>query len=403
MPKVVSKKTAGYYTSGSAIRRMFEEGLKLKSLHGADNVCDLSIGNPQFDPPGVFLEALGKIASEKGPHAYMPNAGYPWVRERVAAHLKARGFFDTITADHIVMTTGAAGALNIVMEAILNPGEEVIILRPFFLEYRFYIEAHGGVIKFADTDSDFGLDVGAVESTIGERTRAIIVNSPNNPTGRVYPADSLEQLSAMLERVSAERGDPVYLISDEPYRDIIFADMPFVSPASTYRNSFMCYSWSKAFCVSGERIGYIAINPEMDVDSLELLAGSLAMCNRYLGFVNAPALMQRVIAEALDASIDVSHYEMRRDRLRVALDDGGYDYAEPEGAFYFFVRTPENEKEFIDRARRHLLLVVPGSDFGRTGYFRISYAAPLETIDLACEKLKAIAAEITKTGQAVLT
>ena len=392
--RIVAEHIARYYSSGSAIRRMFEEGLRLKAAHGAENVADLSIGNPDFDPPAEFQEALHRIAALKGHHSYMPNAGYPHVRARVAEYLTRNRFFEGIEKEHILMTTGAAGALNIVLTTLLSPGDEVIVLSPYFVEYRFYIEAHGGVMTLAETDEHFEVDVENVASAITDRTRAVIINSPNNPSGRIYSRTALEALSTMLDRESTRRGSPLFLISDEPYREIIFSNTKFVSPASVYRNSFMCYSWSKAFSISGERIGYLAINPQMDVSDWPLLTGSLAMCNRFLGFVNAPALMQRVIAESIDAPIDVSHYRDKRELLRGALNEAGFEYAEPQGAFYFFVKTPEPEVDFVERAKKHLLLVVPGKDFGRDGYFRISYAAPRPTIELACRKLQDIAQEI---------
>ncbi len=385
---------AQYYKSGSAIRRMFEEGLRLKASHGADHVADLSIGNPDFDPPEEFREALQRVAALRGHHCYMPNSGFPHVRGVVADYLNRNEYFKGSTKNHIVMTTGAAGALNIVLATILAPGDEVIVVSPYFLEYRFYIEAHGGVVRFAQTDDRFDLDMANIAYAISDRTRAIIINSPNNPSGRVYSRASLEQLSTLLTEDRERRDSPIYLISDEPYREILFTGERFVSPASVYPHSFMCYSWSKAFSISGERIGYLAINPGLDTDDWPLLTGSLAMCNRFLGFVNAPALMQRVIAECIDAEIDISHYRDKCERLRATLDAAGYEYAEPEGAFYFFVKTPEPEEEFIERARGHLLLVVPGTDFGRPGYFRISYAASEATIELACRKLETIAREI---------
>ncbi|NNE48112.1 MAG: pyridoxal phosphate-dependent aminotransferase [Rhodothermales bacterium] len=392
--RVVAEHIARYFTSGSAIRRMFEEGLRLKASHGADAVADLSIGNPDFDPPPEFLEALQRVAALKGHHAYMPNAGYPHVRGRIADYLNQHRYFDGITRDKIIMTTGAAGALNIVLATLLARGEEVIVIAPYFVEYRFYVEAHAGVVRLADTDDHFDLDIDRIAGAITDKTRAVMVNSPNNPSGRVYSRSSLEKLAALLTAESERRGHPIFLISDEPYREILYTDEAFVSPASVYRNSFMCYSWSKSFSISGERIGYVAINPSLQTDDWGLLIGSLAMCNRSLGFVNAPALMQKVIAESVDARVDISHYREKRELLRQALDDGGFEYADPDGTFYFFVRTPEAEVDFIDRARKHLLLVVPGTDFGRPGYFRISYAAPRPTIELACRKLLDIAKEI---------
>jgi aspartate aminotransferase len=388
---IISHRTLDYFKSGSAIRRMFEEGLRLKQEHGPEQVADLSLGNPTFDPPTEFSEALERIATEKGCHAYMPNAGYPDVRERIANYLVENGFFDSISGSHIVMTTGAAGALNVILEAILDPGDEVIILRPYFVEYRFYVESHGGRIRFVDTAPDFSLDVEAVGHAVTPRTRAVIINSPNNPSGRIYSRAELEQLSAMLLDKQKLFDTHIMLLSDEPYRTVVFGERTFVSPASVYPNSFMCYSWSKAFNISGERIGYIAVNPDMQTDHLPELLGSLAMCNRFLGFVNAPAFMQRVIGEALDARSDIEHYRVKRDMLCDALEEGGYEFPVPEGAFYIFARTPGDEAEFVERARKNLLLVVPGTDFGSPGNFRISYAVPQSTVDLACTKLKELA------------
>jgi aspartate aminotransferase len=386
-----------YFSSGSAIRRMFVEGLRLKAIHGADHVADLSIGNPVFPPPAAFDEALVSVGAEPGFHAYMPNAGYPWVREKVASNLNRDGYFEDISADHIVMTSGAAGALNVVLATILEPDDEVIVSRPFFVEYRFYVEMHGGIFRPVNCSPSLEISPDEIERSITPRTKAIILNSPNNPTGKVYRRDTLEQLSEMLLRIERQSGQRIYLISDEPYRELLFRTEPFVSPASLYPHSFMCYSWSKAFSIPGERIGYIAVNPSMPVPDWSLLIGSLGMCNRILGFVNAPAFMQRVIGASLDAPVDIRHYRTKRDILCETLEDAGYVFPRPEGAFYIFPRTPEPEEDFVDRAKRKLLLVVPGTDFGMGGHFRLCFAVPDATVELACRKLVEIKREIDES------
>lgn len=391
---VVSDKVRAFYYTGSAIRKMFEEGLKLKAQYGAEHVADMSIGNPEFAPPEAFTRALRHVAEGPAQHAYMPNAGYPSVRAKVADYLNRHRYFEGIQAEHIVMTTGAAGALNVVLKTILDPGDEVIVPRPYFLEYRFYIDSHGGQMVLVDPDDAFGLDVEKIAAAVNPHTRALLINSPHNPTGRVYSRGSLEALAAMLRQKEQELGQRIFLLSDEPYREVIFDGRAYVSPASLYTNSFMCYSWSKAFSIPGERIGYVAVNPNLHTKDWPMLTGSLAMCNRFLGFLNAPAFMQHVIAEALDAELDVRHYEAKRDRLCAVLDAAGYDYAKPEGAFYIFVKSPIPEMEFVARAKRRLLLVTPGKDFGWPGYVRVCFAYSDAIVDLASRKLTELAQEI---------
>lgn len=388
---VVSDRIGNIFGTGSAIRKMFEEGIRLKRLHGSENVADLSLGNPEFPPPTEFTQALRAVSEAPGQHAYMLNAGYPHVRAKVAAALKEQGYFENIETRHIVMTTGAAGALNVVLETILDPGDEVIVPRPYFVEYGFYIESHGGKMVLVDTQRDFNLDVESIAGAVSERTRAILLNSPHNPTGRIYSRASLSDLSSLLGQKEKDLGRVLFLLSDEPYREILFDNQEFVSPASIWPNSFMCYSWSKSFSIPGERIGYIAVNPAMHTEHWSLLLGSLAMCNRFLGFVNAPALMQHVIAQSMDAEIDISHYIAKKERLCSALDKGGYEYQRPEGTFYIFPKTPGSESEFMARSKDHLLLVVPGKAFGQEGYFRMSFTCSDRTVDLACKKLVELA------------
>jgi aspartate aminotransferase len=391
MTEAVSRRIAEVYQTGSAIRKMFDRGMELKAIHGAENVADLSIGNPDFPPPAAFHRALREAALHPGPHCYMPNGGYPHVRQAVADHLSDRGFFESVESRHVVMTTGAAGALNVTLKTILNPGDEVIVPRPFFVEYRYYIDNHAGTMVLVDPDDRFGLDLASIDAAISPRTRAVLLNSPNNPTGRVYDEESLRLLSELLQRREREFGRPIFVISDEPYRDVLFGDTKFVSPASIHPNSFMCYSWSKAFSISGERIGYVAVNPALATNDWDMLCGSLAMANRFLGFVNAPAMMQRIIAASLEAEIDISHYVKKRDRICRVLAELGYDFLAPEGAFYVFARTPDGEEDFLHRATENLLLVVPGSAFGLGGYFRICFACSEAVLDLACEKLALLA------------
>ncbi len=393
---MVSGKVIEQMKTGSAIREMFEEGLRMKAEHGAEHVADLSLGNPMFPPPRAFVEALRALASEPLPHGYMPNAGYPHVREIVADYLVRHGFFEGIEARHILMSVGAAGAINVVLKTILEPGDEVIVLRPYFVEYRFYIANHGGRMIPVDTKDDCSLDVDAVAAAVTGRTKAILINSPNNPSGRVYDRASLEALAEMIGRKEHEHGRPIALISDEPYRELLFDAAAFVSPATVYPNSFLCYSWSKSFSIAGERIGYVAVNPAGRWGNERLLLDALAMTNRSLGFVNAPALMQRAIARAIDAEVAVGHYATKRQQLCDALDEAGYEYVKPEGTFYIFPKTLGPEEAFIQRAKDHLLLVVPGSAFGRPGHFRLSFACDDRTVALACDKLREIAEDFRR-------
>jgi aspartate aminotransferase len=380
---VVAEKIRSFHARGSAIRQMFTVGLAMKAEFGAEAVADLSIGNPNFPPPSGFSEALDAVVRDARTHAYMPNAGFPDVRRRVARHLNGRGILPGVESRHLVMTNGAAGALNVVLKTILDPGDEVLLVRPYFVEYGFYIDNHGGTAVPVDSREDCNLDCGAIDAAITSRTKAILINSPNNPSGRVYDAATLAELAATLEDASHRVGHPVFLISDEPYREILFEGAVFTSPAAAYPNSFLCYSWSKSFSISGERIGYIAVNPALETDDWPLLEASLAMCNRILGFVNAPALMQRAIAASIDATPEIEHYRQKRARLLAALDQGGYRYQRPEGTFYIFPEAPGGETEFVERARARRLLVVPGSSFGRPDHFRLCFAAPESVVDRA--------------------
>ncbi|MEM4598517.1 MAG: pyridoxal phosphate-dependent aminotransferase [Candidatus Diapherotrites archaeon] len=368
----------------SWIRRMFEQGLKLKQKYGAENVADFSIGNPDLEPPVEFIEALRRHASDKGLHRYMPNAGFADVREKVAAWLQKEYGID-FSYEHITMTVGAAGAMNIVLKTILNPGEEVIIFEPYFCEYKFYAENHGGKPIVVETKDDFAFDFEALNEKISKKTRAVIVNSPNNPTGKVYKERELKELAKFLEDKQEELGSAIYVLSDEPYREIVF-DCKVPSITKHYNNSFMVYSWSKSLGVAGERIGYVATNPE--VDDKRILE-KLAFSTRILGFVNAPALLQKAVADLLDVKVDVNIYKRRKELISKGLKKAGYEFYEPQGTFYFFPKSPiPDEIKFIEKASEKLVLLTPGRGFGRNGYFRISYTVNERTIEVGLERMR---------------
>jgi aspartate aminotransferase len=310
------------------------------------------------------------------------------VRERVAKTLTDEGYFKGLGAHHVMMCAGAAAGINVVLKTILNPGENVIVVAPYFVEYKSYVENHGGELKTVTSADDFSLDVKKIAEAIDHKTRAVIINSPNNPTGVVYSKENLTELGDILARRKHEEGQTLYVISDEPYREIIYDGTSFTSIANLYANSFMVYSFSKSLSIPGERIGYVAINPEMEDGSA--IMGGMAVCNRILGFVNAPALMQRVIV-GVGVRVDVKDYQARRDRLKKVLEESGYEFVKPQGAFYLFAKCFDGEETFIEKAKEKLLLVVPGSSFGYRDWFRIAYCVDDNTIELACTKLRELA------------
>lgn len=388
----VSKKMNEFAEKSSWIRKMFEEGAKMKAQYGAENVFDFSLGNPDLPPPAEFDEVIQKIVSEPktGSHAYMPNGGYPWVREAVAKRMSQEQGIEIDGAD-MLMTCGAAGALNITMKALLDPGDEVLLLAPFFVEYNFYVDNHGGVSKIVNTDSEFNLDLKAIEAAITEKTKAVIINSPNNPTGQIYSQEALEQLGELLRYIGEQYATTIYLISDEPYRKIVFGDFTVPSIFAAYKNSIVLSSYSKDLSLPGERIGYLAVHPEID-DKASLL-NALTLANRILGFVNAPALMQRVIAELQEATVDNSIYENRRNLFCQILTDAGFDFIPPKGALYIFPQTPiEDDVEFCRILQEEKILAVPGRGFGAPGYIRLAFCVEDSVIKAAAEPfIKAVA------------
>lgn len=370
----VAKAISEALGSQSLIRKMFEEGLKLKKQHGADKVFDFSLGNPDVDPPPAFHRVFLKLAEEdkKGSHGYMPNGGYPDVREAMARKTSEEHAV-TIDGSHIVMTCGAAGAINVVFKSILNPGDEVLVSRPYFLEYRPYTKNFGGVLVEVDSLPDFNLDVNAIKAKLTPKTAAVLICSPHNPTGRVYSAGIIAGLAKVLEEHGKACGRMPYLIADEPYRELVYdgKKVPPVLPA--YSESIVVTSYSKSLSLPGERIGFIAVSPNIsDKDSL---INAFIYANRILGFVNAPALMQRIVAELTYAKVDMDIYSARRAAFMKVLDDAGIKYSMPDGAFYLFCKVPDgtDDATFVDHLKEYLILGVPGSAFGAPGWMRFAY------------------------------
>lgn len=358
----------------SWIRRMFEEGIRLKAQRGPENIYDFTLGNPEVEPPAALLEALARVVAEGRPHGYMPNAGFPPVRERLAHKLsQATGL--PYTAGHILMTVGSSGAINTFLKSILDPGDEVIVPLPCFSEYQFYITNHAGRMVTVETGHEFNLDMDCIAAAITPRTRAIILNSPHNPTGVIYPAETLSRLNTLIEGLD----HPVTVISDEPYRSLVYDHARMPETAALITRAVVCNSWSKSAAIAGERIGYLAISPR--IPEWDELRNACTFTNRILGFINAPAIWQWAIAEALDATIDVAAYQRKRDLLCDGLAAAGYRVRKPQATFYVFAETPiEDDIRFIGLLAREGVLAVPGSGFGRSGYMRLSLTTAENTI-----------------------
>jgi len=390
----IANKVATFIERSSWIRKMFEEGARLKNEIGEENVFDFTLGNPTIEPPAALQARLIALAKDPlpGMHRYMNNAGYDETRAAVAARL-ANDSGKPITKDQIIMTCGAGGALNVVLKTILNPGEEVIILTPFFVEYKFYIDNHGGVPVEVSTDLEtFQPDIEAISSAINTKTRAIIINSPNNPTGVIYPQETLDALSSLLVAKEKELGQQIYVISDEPYARLSY-DMKVPPVFASIHNSVIVTSHSKDLALPGERIGFLAANPEMaEVD--QFMQGAV-FCNRVLGFVNAPALMQRLVAGLQNESVDIEIYRHKRDFLYKNLTDLGFLTVKPEGGFYFFPRSPlEDDIAFVEKAQEYGLLLVPGAGFGAPGFFRIAYCIEDDVIERSLPAWEKLALEV---------
>lgn len=391
----IANKIAGYISRSSWIRKMFEEGERLRRECGADNVYDFTLGNPDVEPPAEFHAALRRLAEAPlpGMHRYMNNAGYPETRAAVAAKLAGDSGL-SVTADHIVMTCGAGGALNVALKTILNPGEEVIILAPYFVEYKFYIDNHGGIPVEVWTQRDsFRLDLAAIEAAITSKTRAVIINSPNNPTGVIYSTEELTALGELIRKAQQHTGHQVYVISDEPYARIAYNGKQVPSIFPLIESSLIVTSHSKDLALPGERIGYLAANPRM-ATAMQFMEGAV-FCNRTLGFVNAPALMQRLVAGLQDCSVDIDAYQEKRDLFCNLLSRLGFELVRPDGAFYLFPKSPlADDVEFVKLAQKHHILLVPGSGFGAPGHFRIAYCVDAGIITRSFPAWERLAAEV---------
>ena len=377
----VSERVRENMARGSWIRKMFEVGASLKQQYGEENVFDLTLGNPVMEPPAEFHKELLNLVGRplQGMHRYMQNAGYAETRTAVAAQLSLETGMK-FTMNDIVMTCGAAGALNVVLKTILNPGDEVIIFAPFFAEYVNYIDNHDGVSRILPTDEQFIPRLDSLEAAIGAKTRAVLINSPNNPSGAVYSEDFIHQLGELLSKKEAQYGTPLFLISDEAYRKIIYdgQSYPFIWPH--YQQSIVATSHSKDLALPGERIGYIAIHP--GCSQREELVDGFIHCNRILGYVNAPALMQHVVSHLQSVTVPVSEYQRKRDFLYSSLVETGYSVTKPQGAFYMFPKSPlEDDVAFVRELQEWKVLVVPGRGFGSPGYFRVSYCVDDRTLE----------------------
>ena len=379
---MISKKMEGFVKNSSAIRAMFEEGQKMAAVYGKENVYDFSLGNPNVPAPDAVNESMIDILRTESPvmvHGYMNNAGYEDVRSAIAESLNKR-FGMNYDAECLIMTVGAAGGMNIVLKSLLNPGDEAITFTPYFGEYRSYVGNYDGVLVESPVDGvTFQPDLDALAENVTDRTRVLIINSPNNPTGVVYTEESIRGVAEVMEAKQKEFGHEIYIFADEPYRELVYGDVTVPYIPKYYRNTIVGYSYSKSLSLPGERIGYVALS--RDVDDFENVYAAAKTANRILGFVNAPSLQQRAIARCLDEKTDVAYYDRNRKTLYDALTADGFTCVRPDGAFYLWMKSPEpDEKAFCSKAKEKRILVVGGSSFGCPGFVRIAYCVSYETI-----------------------
>jgi len=387
----ISEKVKNALEGASWVRRMFEQGEELKKLYGEENIFDFSLGNPNLEPPASLKKALKALADQPiaGMHRYMPNNGYVETRRAIAQYIAEESGLP-FEEKHIVMTVGAAGGLNVVFKALLDEGDEVIVPSPYFMEFKFYIENSGGRIRLVETHDDFSLNLKEIEKAFGKKTKAVLINSPNNPTGVVYNRESLEELGRLLKEKSRELERTLYLITDEAYRRIVFDQVKLPIAFQYYPHTIRVTSHSKDLSLPGERIGYIAANPSCE--EVEELIAAIVFANRTLGFVNAPALMQRLVAPLQRNSINVKEYEEKRDLFYHSLSSCGYQIVKPEGAFYLFPKAPiEDDVAFVKELQSKRILTVPGTGFGKPGYFRIAYAVERKAIEKSLPGFKELA------------
>ena len=384
---IISTQMSSSIKNGSWIRRMFEAGIQLKQKYGDDAVCDFSLGNPDLAPPPAVGKALAefvKHVDEPFSLGYMPNNGFGWAREKLAAHLsKEQGV--ELTANDVILTCGAAGALNVIFRTVLEPGDEVLTVTPYFVEYGSYVGNHGGTLKKVPTlPGTFGLDLPAIEAAITPKTRAMIINSPHNPTGVVYSRKAVTSLCRLLENKSEQYGHPIWLIADEPYRFLTYDGVEVPSVLPLYQYAVVISSFSKNLSLPGERVGYVAVSPKL-ADRAKLMA-ALTLTNRILGFVNPPVVGQHIMAAALGSQVDVEIYARRRQAMAEVLTAAGYSFQMPAGAFYFFPQAPGGDDvAFVNRLVEERVLAVPGSGFGCPGYFRLAFCVDETVIRNAAE------------------
>lgn len=379
---MISEKMVGLVKGSSVIRAMFEEGKEMAKIYGAENVYDFSLGNPNVPAPKAVTDAIVEFAKEDDPvhlHGYMSNVGFEDVRESIAGFLNGK-FNTNYTMGNIIMTVGAAGGLNVIFRALLNPQDEVITFAPYFGEYRNYVANFDGVlVEISPDTSSFQPKLDEFEAKITARTKCVLVNSPNNPTGVVYSRETLENMAKILEKKQKEFNTTIYLITDEPYRELAYAGIEVPWVPQIYRNTIVGYSYSKSLSLAGERIGYLAVPSE--IDDFADVFGAFSVATRILGFVNAPSLIQRVVGKCVNETTDISYYERNRNTLYDGLTKLGFECQNPQGAFYLFVKSPfEDEKEFVNIGKKYHILMVPGSSFGCAGYVRIAYCVSYETI-----------------------
>ncbi len=376
-----------YVGNGSMIRRMFEAGIELKKRFGADKVYDFSLGNPDLPPPPEVKRALEKCAARAGEEfsiGYMPNAGYPALRDALAKKIGGEQKCE-LSAGNVLVTCGAAGGINVLFHAVLSAGDEVIVPAPYFVEYDFYAANFGGkLVPVATRDFTFELDFDALEKAFSAKTRAVIINSPNNPTGRIYTRSELTRLAALIDKMQKRFGRTIYLVSDEPYRFLNFDGAEIVPVFEVFENAVVIGSFSKNLSLAGERMGFVAVSPK--IGDVAKVMGALTLCNRIQGFVNAPALGQQILLECLNAQVDLEIYRRRRAAMVKVLTDAGVEFTLPRGAFYFFVKSPvPDEREFVEALLAERVLVVPGRGFGVPGYVRIAFCVDEKVIASSAE------------------
>ena len=392
---MIAEKMINLTKSNSVIRAMFEEGNRLAEKYGRENVFDFSLGNPNFPSPDAIREAIVEIVTNDDPillHGYMTNAGFPDVRKKIAQSINSR-FETDFNESNIIMSSGAAGALNVVFKTLLNPGDEVIAIAPYFVEYRSYVDNFDGKLVVVPANAeDFQPDADAIANAVTEKTKAVILNSPNNPTGVIYTQENIDKVAAVLKEKEKQFGTSIYIISDEPYRELAYGDAHVPYLTKHYKNTIVCYSWSKSLSLPGQRIGYILI--PFEVDDYKLIFDAASIATRILGFVNASSLIQKAVALCLDEKTNIDGYDENRILFYNTLKEYGFDVLYPQGAFYLWVKSPCDESKFIEAAKAHNILLVPGSTFACPGYVRIAYCISNDTIKRSLPGFKQLAKDL---------